>query len=164
MRRTLAIVVSLVAVTALAQEQPRILPLPALRSGTSFLSPELQAMQEDDAANPGLLWVSRGEQVWNATAGASGQSCASCHGDARSAMRGVAARHPAYDKGAGAVVDLEARIARCRTQQQGAPGLPRESEDLLALTAYVTWQSRGLPLAVSIDGPARDAFERGRTF
>jgi sulfur-oxidizing protein SoxA len=42
--------------------------------------------------------------------------------------------------------------------------LPRESDDLLSLTAFVTYQSRGLPLEVQIDGPARAAFERGREF
>jgi len=161
-RCTLAVIVALVAGAALAQQ--RALPLPALRSGVSFVSPDLRAMQEDDAANPGLLWVGRGEQLWNTGVGTSGPACAACHGDARAAMRGVAARHPAYDKSAGVVVDLEARIERCRTQRQNAPALARESEDLLALTAYVAYQSRGVPLAVSIDGPARDAFDRGRAY
>jgi sulfur-oxidizing protein SoxA len=79
-------------------------------------------------------------------------------------MRGVAVRYPAYDNSAGAVLDLEARIDRCRVQRQGGAALPRESDDLLALTAFVAYQSRGLPLAVSIEGPARDAFDRGRAF
>ncbi len=38
----------------------------------------------------------------------------------------------------------------------------READDLLALSAYVTYQSRGMPVAVTIDGPARAAFERGQ--
>lgn len=162
MRRTLVVIIAIVAGAALAQE--RTLPLPALRSGSSFLGPDLRAMQDDDAANPGLLWVSRGEQLWDAAAGSAGQACTSCHGDARTTMRGVAARYPAYDKSADRVLDLDARIDRCRTQRQGAPALARDSEDLLALTAYVTYQSRGMPLAVSIDGPARAAFDRGRAF
>lgn len=162
MRFALAFLVATLATATHAQE--RTLPLSALRSGTSFLGPDLRTMQDDESANPGLLWVSRGEQLWNATAGSAGQRCASCHGDARTTMRGVAARYPAYDKGAGAVLDLEARIDRCRTERQAAPALPRESDDLLALTAFVAYQSRGLPLAVSIEGPARDAFDRGRAF
>jgi L-cysteine S-thiosulfotransferase len=162
MRRTLAALIVLVAATALAQE--RTLPLSALRSGTSFLGPELRSMQDDETANPGMLWVGRGERLWNTATGASGQACASCHGDARTSMRAVAARHPAYDQAARAVLDLEARIDRCRTQRQGAPALARESEDLLALAAYVAYQSRGLPLAVLVDGPERDAFARGRAF
>lgn len=162
MRLALAVFIAMVAVVPLAQE--RSLPLPALRSGISFLGPDLRAMQDDDFTNPGLLWVGRGEQLWNAAAGASGQSCASCHGDARAAMRGVAARYPAYDKSADAVLDLEARIDRCRTQRQRAPALARESDDLLSLAAYVGFHSRGLPLAVSIDGQARASFDRGRAF
>ena len=162
MRRALAVVIALVAAAAFAQE--RAIPLPALRSGVSFLGPDLRAMQGDDSANPGLLWVSGGEQLWNAAAGTSGKSCASCHGAAPASMRGVAARYPAFDKDAGAVLDLEARIDRCRTQRQGAPALSRESDDLLSLAAYVAYQSRGLPLAVSIDGAARAAFDRGRAF
>jgi sulfur-oxidizing protein SoxA len=42
--------------------------------------------------------------------------------------------------------------------------LPRESDDLLALSAYVAFQSRGLPVHVAVDGPAQAAFERGRAF
>jgi sulfur-oxidizing protein SoxA len=162
MLRALAFAIALVAAAALAQD--RAIPMAALRSGASFLGPDLRAMQDDDSANPGLLWVGSGEQLWNAAAGPSGKSCASCHGAARASMRGVAARYPAYDQDAGAVLDLEARIDRCRTQRQGAPALTRESDDLLALTAYVAYQSRGLPLAVSIGGAARAAFDRGRAF
>jgi sulfur-oxidizing protein SoxA len=162
MRFALAVLV--LSLTAAAQAQERTLPLSALRSGHSFLGPDLRTMQDDESANPGLLWVSRGEQLWSVAAGTSEKSCASCHGDARATMRGVAARYPAYDKSAGAVLDLEARIDRCRTQRQAAPALARESEDLLALAAYVAYQSRGMPIEVSIQGPARDAFERGRAF
>jgi sulfur-oxidizing protein SoxA len=63
------------------------------RSGADFMSPATQAMQRDDAQNPAMLWVASGEAQWNAAAGSSAKSCASCHGDARS-MRGVAARFP----------------------------------------------------------------------
>jgi sulfur-oxidizing protein SoxA len=77
-------------------------------------------------------------------------------------MHGVAAHYPKYDRAAGSVVDLEARIDACRTDHQGAPPLERESDELLALTAYVATQSRGMPLAVTIDGPAHASFERGR--
>ncbi len=79
-------------------------------------------------------------------------------------MRGAAARHPRYDGTAGEVIDLEARINECRVRRQQASALPRESDDLLSLATFVAHQSRGLPVAVSIDGPARSAFERGRAF
>jgi sulfur-oxidizing protein SoxA len=77
-------------------------------------------------------------------------------------MQGVATRYPAYDRVTGRLLNLEERINLCRTEQQGAPPLAYESEELLALTAYVAYQSRGLPVAVAIDGPERPYFEHGR--
>ena len=62
-------------------------------------------------------------------------------------MAGVAARYPAYDPASGRPIDLEQRINLCRTERQGAPPIPRESRDLLALTVYVARQSRGQPIA-----------------
>ena len=162
MRRTLVVMVALCAGVAGAQE--RLLPLSALRSGIVFAGPDVRAMQADDIANPGELWVQRGEKLWNLPAGLAGKSCASCHGDARTSMRGVATRYPAHDAGRDALLDLEARIDDCRTRRQQAGALPRESDDLLSLTAYVAYQSRGLPLAASIDGAARAGFERGQAF
>lgn len=162
MLRALVILTALHAVAAIAQERP-IQPS-ALRSGLAFAGPDVRTMQAEETANPGMLWVGRGEQLWNANAGAAGRSCASCHGNARTSMRGVAARYPAYEASAGEVVDLETRIESCRTRRQQATALPPESDDLLALTAWVAYQSRGLPIAVSVDGPARAAFERGRAF
>ncbi len=146
----------------IASGQQRALPLDRLRSGLEFTGPDARAMQADDVANPGLLWVERGEKSWRDAA--NGKSCASCHGDAAASMRGVAARYPAFDPTAGEVIDLEARVNACRVRHQGATALERESDDLLALTAYVAYQSRGIPVAASIDGPAHAAFERGRAF
>ena len=162
MWRLLAAVVACCAASVSAQQ--RAVPLSALRSGITFAGADVRAMQADELANPGLLWVERGEKLWNAAAGTSGKSCASCHGAAPSSMHGVAAHYPKFDADAGAVLDLDARIADCRTRRQQAAALARESDDLLALTAYVAYQSRGVPLAVAIDGPASAAFERGREF
>jgi sulfur-oxidizing protein SoxA len=140
--------------------QQRALPVDALRSGLEFAGSDVRGIQADDVANPGFLWVDRGEKSWRDAAG--GKSCASCHGDAAASMRGVAAHYPALDPSAGQVIDLEARINACRVRHQGAKPLARESDELLALTAYVAYQSRGMPIAASIDGAARASFERGR--
>ena len=64
------------------------------RSGYQDASPETRAMQDDDASNPGFLWVQQGEALWSERAGSAGRSCADCHGAAPVAMRGVAARYP----------------------------------------------------------------------
>ena len=117
------------------------------RSGYQDMSPALQKMQDDDTANPAMLFVQAGASAWTEKAGAAGKSCADCHGDAAVSMKGVAARYPAVGPGIDKPVDLDGRINRCRTAQQQAPAFAPESEPLLALSAYVALQSRGLPVA-----------------
>ncbi|MGH6816474.1 MAG: sulfur oxidation c-type cytochrome SoxA [Hyphomicrobiaceae bacterium] len=136
----------------------------AREPGRMFLTPELQAMEADDGTNPGMLWVEQGTKLWETPDGSQGRSCASCHGAAASAMTGAAARYPAYDAQAGSLLNLELRINRCRTERMGAAPLAYESNELLALTAYVAHRSRGLPMDVRIDGPAAAAFAAGETF
>ena len=132
------------------------------RSGFDSMSPETQAMQRDDAANPGMLWVGDGEALWEEKAGASGRSCAGCHGDAKTSMRGVSARHPAFDPATQRPIDLRQRIDACRRTRQEAPPLPPESPASLALDAFVAHQSRGLPIAPPIDERLTPFREAGR--
>src|ERR1700704_4230258 len=74
-------------------------PAAERRSGFSFMTPETQAMQNDDTSNPGMLWAKDAEAWWNSKADAAGKSCADCHGDAATSMRGVAAHYPDFDPG-----------------------------------------------------------------
>ncbi len=144
----------------LAEPPQRVLT--EIKSGREFQSAEVQALQADDFANPGMLWVERGAALWNTADGKAGKSCASCHGEAAKTMRGVAARYPAYDSGSKRVLDLDARILQCRTTQQQALPWKHESEELLSLSTYVAHQSRGLPLKVAIDGAAASTFAAGQ--
>jgi sulfur-oxidizing protein SoxA len=131
-----------------------------LKSGIEFASGETRALQRDDFANPGMLWVARGEKLWQVAAGESGKSCASCHG--AGSMKGVAARYPIIDPGVARLVNVEERVNLCRVRHQQAVPLPPESEERLALSAYVAHQSRGMPVGVTIDSQNRTHFERGR--
>ena len=81
---------------------------------------------------------------------------------APSALKGAAARYPLYDARLGRLLNLEARIQQCRAERQQATPLAYESQELLALTALVAHQSRGLPMSVAIDGPARPFLDAGR--
>lgn len=126
------------------------------------MSQDLRKLQADDFANPGMLWVTRGGKLWNEAAGSSEKSCATCHGDAAKSMKGVAARYPRRDADAARLVDLEDRINLCRERNQRAAPLERESGDLLALAAHVAHQSRGMPVAVTLDERDRPNFEHGR--
>jgi L-cysteine S-thiosulfotransferase len=127
------------------------IPQAERRSGYSFMKPDTRAMQDEDTANPGMLWVLDGEALWKRKAGAAEKACADCHGDISTSMKGVAARYPAFDKLAGRPVDLEQRINSCRSNHQQATPLPFESRELLALTAFVTRQSQGVPIETGAD-------------
>jgi len=143
----------LLASACLAQEK---------RSGYQDASPETRAMQDDDAANPGFLWVQQGEALWSQRATGTLGSCADCHGSAPITMRGVAARYPMFDQKLGRPITLAQRIQQCRVERQGDTPLRPEGDALLGLTAYVGLQSRGMPMAVAIEGPARAFFESGK--
>jgi len=147
-----------IAVSAVAGE----IPPSDRRSGYDFMGREIRAMQDDDTANPGMLWVLEGATLWSRKTGAAGRTCADCHGDARAGMRGVAARYPAFDAATRRPISLEQRINACRIDHQQAPPLAHESRELLALTAYVARQSRGLPIAVAIDERTQPFLDAGR--
>jgi sulfur-oxidizing protein SoxA len=154
----LLIAAAIAAVRVAATE----IPQDQRRSGYSFMTPDTQAMQDDDTANPGMLWVLDGEALWNSKAGAAGKACADCHGDARASMKGVAARYPAFDATLGRPVNLEQRINLCRVGHQQAAPLAFESRDLLALTAYLAEQSRGTAIEAGIDPQLEPFVAKGR--
>src|SRR5438046_8742690 len=91
------------------------------RSGYDFMSRETRAMQDDDTANPGMLWVLEGGTLWEKKTGAAGRACADCHGDPRASMKAVAARSPAFDAAIGRPISLEQRTNRSRMHRQRAP-------------------------------------------
>jgi L-cysteine S-thiosulfotransferase len=127
------------------------------RSGYQDMGEALQKMQDDDTTNPGMLFVQLGEQLWGKPAGAANKSCADCH--VAGSMKGVAVRYPAIPKGADKPVNLEGRINLCHTANQQAGPFAPESRELLALEAYVAFQSRGQPIAPPDDprlGPFRE--------
>ena len=154
MKRAAWALALLVALTVSAQD-PR-------RSGFDFMGASTQALQRDDTLNPAFLWIKDGEARWARSDSPSSPSCASCHGDAAVSMRGVAARHPAWDEALKRPLNLAQRINVCRERRQGLPPLAYESEGLLALEAFVGHQSRGLPLAPPADARLAPQVEQGR--
>ncbi len=146
----------LLAAPALAE-----IPLSERKSGYEFMGRETRAMQDDDTTNPGMLWVLDGEALWKRKAGEANKSCADCHGEAPSSMKGVAARYPAFDPALKRPINLDERINICRTDQQKATRFATESKDLLALSAYVSRQSRGMPIDITVDEHTRPFIEAG---
>jgi L-cysteine S-thiosulfotransferase len=137
------------------------IPLGERRSGYDMMSAATRAMQDDDTTNPATLTVLDGEALWKRKAGEANKACADCHGDATQSMRGVAARYPAFSAAKGRPINIEQRINLCRTEQQKAPAFAYESRDLLALTAFVGKQSRGMPIAVTNDEKTRPFIDAG---
>ena len=134
------------------------------RSGYDFMTRDTKAMQDDDTANPGMLSVLDGEALWSTKAGSANKSCADCHGDAAASMKGVAARYPAFEPARARPVDLEERINTCRTERQQATPFKWESRELLALTAFVAKQSRGMPIEATKDARLAPFIAAGRAF
>ncbi len=132
------------------------------RSGLDYQGEDIRRLQQDDFANPAMLWVERGAAAWKRRQGAANKSCADCHDAAEQSMRGLAARLPGWDARLGRVSTLEARVNTCVAREQQTPELVPESEDLIGLLAFLGLQSRGMPLQVAIDGAARPVFERGQ--
>jgi L-cysteine S-thiosulfotransferase len=162
MRRELTVFAILTAVAVAAGAVRAEIPASERRSGYAELSPDTKAMQDDDTQNPGMLSVLDGEALWKTKAGQARLSCADCHGDAESKMKGVAARYPAYDPARKAPVDLEQRINICRAQHQKAPAYKAEDKDLLALSAYIGRQSRRMPIAAGDDARLKPFVEAGQ--
>ena len=147
MKRVLAFFLVVFSTGAVSGE----IPLAERRSGYEFMSPETRAMQDDEQTGPAVLWLLDGEELW-------GRNCASCHGVAK--MKGVAARYPALHNGK--LINLEQRINLCRTERQNQPAFAYESRELLSLSAFISRQSRGLPIAVEMNEHTKPFIEAGR--
>ena len=131
------------------------------KSGFDVMRAATQALQKDDSQNPAMLWVKDGEALWQRSEDGAAKSCASCHGDARNSMRGVAARYPAFSSALKRVINLQQQINYCRSTKQQAEPLPAEHQSLLSLESYVALQSRGLAVAPPNDEGLMLARSRG---
>ena len=129
-------------------------------SGYTMLTAETQAMQDDEFLNPGYLWVDQGEALFRRSEGAD-SSCSTCHQDG---LVGVAAQYPKIDADTGQLFNLEARINHCRNKHQELDSLDYESQDLIALTAYIAHQSKGMPVDVEVGAAERPYYDKGRDY
>lgn len=135
--------------------------LPERYSGWLFRAPETRDMEMDDFSNPGFLAVEAGLSAWETVEGSAGQSCQSCHGDIEEAMHGVRAVMPHVNSD-GVLWSMEDYINTCRTERMGAEAWGWNSTPMINMTAAISMQSRGMPVAVAIDGAAAPYWEQGR--
>lgn len=141
-------------------------------SGYAFQSSEIQALQDDDFANPGLLWRDQGKKLFSTSVNDQ-PSCAECHSEGQTSktqsltpltLRGAATRYPQYNDETKKLINIEQRINRCRQNYQKQSPWIYESEDLLSITTYVAGLSNGMPFDVQVEGKAKQFFEEGRRY
>ncbi|RBI82778.1 sulfur oxidation c-type cytochrome SoxA [Rhodosalinus halophilus] len=135
--------------------------LRTIRSGWTFRTEETQALQMDDFDNPAMIFVDQARDVWNTVEGDAGESCASCHGEPES-LRGLRAELPKWNEEKGEVYTAEMYINDCRTERMGAEPWGWDSQPMKNMTALISSVSRGMTVDVAIDGPVREAWERGK--
>ena len=78
---------------------------------------------------------------------------------------GIRQNYPRFDPERGEVVTLEMAINECR-QRNDEPAYSYDSEELLSLSAYMAWTSRGnvISIVVPDDPRALAAYESGKQF
>lgn len=132
------------------------------KSGYESLSPDLQEMQDDEFANPGMLTVEKGRALFSQP-GLNDKRCADCHGEQGEGLSPERiATYPNYDPEAQQVLTLRGRINQCRDRHLEEFPDPYESGDLLALETFVRYLARGQAVQVDISGPLAAHYERGK--
>jgi L-cysteine S-thiosulfotransferase len=123
-----------------------------LRSGATFIAPQLQQQHADDDQNPAMLWVDSGRTLFE-------RDCKTCHADAR----GLATKLPRVLAN-GSVATLESQINTYQTQRvsPNRSAYPLESEPMLSLASYVAFSSRGLKQEIASSVIETAAFQRAR--
>jgi sulfur-oxidizing protein SoxA len=139
-------------------------PFPELYSGYYFATAQTRAMQDDDFDNPGMPVVEKAVELWSKVDGEAGKSCQSCHNDYKVSMKGVMARYPVYYEPWKKPINVELRINECREKFMQAKPFKYNSNEMVGLTGLIGLQSRGMPVAVKVDGNMAPFFEQGKEF
>jgi sulfur-oxidizing protein SoxA len=131
-------------------------------SGYDYLQPDMQAMQDDLSANPGMLVVEEGKTLFS-TPGRNGKSCADCHGEdgSRLDVKRIA-RYPVYSEELKQPVTLHGQIQYCWKERLGNPPISYREEELLPLESYVRYLARGEPVNVDVSGALAPYYAAGK--
>lgn len=132
------------------------------KSGYEYLQQESREMQDDDFMNPGMSAVEAGAAMFQ-TAGKSGESCASCHGEAGDELDTARiAAYPVFSEKLGKPVTLQQQIHICWTDRLKNEPLKYDSPPALDLEVFVRNLARGEKVNVQTDGPMQPFWEQGR--
>ena len=130
-------------------------------SGWHFREDDTRSMQKDDFDNPGMVFVDRGLDNWNAALGKNGESCAGCHQGPES-MAGLRAVMPRVDDKSGKLTIMEDYVNGCVTERMGLEAWGLTSGPMKDMLALIAMQSRGEVQNVAIDGAAAPFYEQGK--
>lgn len=133
-----------------------------LYSGWRFRSDETQSLQMDDFENPAFAAVDDAQAQFSIKEGSEGKACADCHTEGAAEFKGLRAGLPRWNAKKGAPETLEHVINDCRTDRMGAKPWKWEAKEMLAMTALIGLQSRGMPISVKAEGPMSTAIAKGK--
>ncbi|MGB1110784.1 MAG: sulfur oxidation c-type cytochrome SoxA, partial [Gammaproteobacteria bacterium] len=130
-------------------------------SGYDFLSPDTQAMQDDDFENPGMVAVEEGSDLFHQHKPDEEYACSSCHGEGGEKLDvKEIAKYPKVDLNMGGVVTLQARVNYCWETNLDRFPLEYGDSKLVALETFVRNLARGETVNVSTDGEAAPFMEK----
>ncbi len=119
-----------------------------------------RAMISDPFANPGFLFVDRGEVLWKKARGTKNVSLETCDlGEGAGKLEGAFAKLPRYFKDADKVLDLEQRLLWCMQNVQDLDtadvvkrkfGNPSATSDMQDLVAFIANKSNGMKYAAQL--------------
>ena len=146
----------------------------ALAQQPADTTKEIEKYRESLAeGNPAELWEARGEDLWKQKRGPNNVSLEQCDlGLGPGVVKGAYTVLPKYFADTDKVEDLESRLVTCMVSLQGYTpeqakkdpfGGPGKKVAMDALVAYVTAQSRGMPMHVTLANPKeKEAYEIGK--
>lgn len=92
-----------------------------------------------------------------------GKSCASCHGENASKLKGSLATFPKYSKSAKRVIVYETQIAQCAEKHLKRPEWNEMTRANTMLSFWLGMQSDGYPINVDMKDPrVKTSYERGK--
>ncbi|AOY92418.1 sulfur oxidation c-type cytochrome SoxA [Cupriavidus sp. USMAA2-4] len=154
---------SLLPAAALAAAAAAVLATGAARAQDNTAAEIAKYRQMLAEGNPAELWEAAGEELWKKPAGPRNVSLEQCDlGKGPGVVKGAYAELPRFFPDTGKVMDLEQRLAYCRVTLQGLTrdeamrnpfSAPGKSSDIERLVAYITSESRGLPMNVQLKHP-----------
>ena len=128
--------------------------------------------QQLQDGNPAELWEARGEALWQQKRGPKSASLEQCDlGKGPGVVKGAYAELPRYFADADRVMDLETRLVHCMVTLQGFSvadatkrpfGNGSSRSDFEALAAWISAESKGVPMNVSLSHPKeKEAYQIG---